>query len=327
MVKGKPKVFKVNLFNGNHSPGSYIEGNVFLELSKDMVPMKAIKIQLSGTASVKWTEHRHGGGMGGSSSRTYGNSEHICGLTWIIWRNEGSYQQQAVSVGLSAGQYEFPFRIQILADLSLLTSFEGTNGFVRYSLIAGISRSQEERLEHTSIAVAIAVKDIVNINVPHLMQPISMVMRNTIQTFWRTCGSASLSVTLNKQGYCPGEYIAFSAKFENQSTKKIDAIYVSLVQTVKYCGVCSSFNFSLGCEKYKHVSGVIQRIEGSGVAAGKTGHWNNGLLLIPVTNPTTDERRPHIIQLSYAVIVTLVFHKARDACLHIPVTIGTTCIR
>ena len=161
------------------------------------------------------------------------------------------------------------------------------------------------------------------------MQPISTSMQEAVHTSWRTCGSASLSVTLNKQGYCPGEYIAFNAKIENQSTKKIDVIYVSLVQTVKYCGILSGLfsGFSQAREKYKHVSGVIQRIEGSGVAAGKTGHWNNGLLLIPVTNPTTDERRPHIIQLSYAVIVTLVFHKAPDVSLQLPVTIGTTCIR
>ena len=42
MIKGKPKDFRINLFNASQKyfAGSDIEGNVFLELSKDMIPVK-----------------------------------------------------------------------------------------------------------------------------------------------------------------------------------------------------------------------------------------------------------------------------------------------
>ena len=56
MAKGKLKAFRINLFDEGkeYCAGSYIEGNVFLELSEDMVPMKSIIIQLCGMANVSW---------------------------------------------------------------------------------------------------------------------------------------------------------------------------------------------------------------------------------------------------------------------------------
>ena len=56
MVKGKPTVFKINLssVSQQYYAGSDIEGNVFLELSKEMAPVKSIKVQLSGMAMVQW---------------------------------------------------------------------------------------------------------------------------------------------------------------------------------------------------------------------------------------------------------------------------------
>jgi len=213
MFKSKLKVLRISLFNEDqeYSPGSYIEGNVFLELSKEMIPVKSIKLQFSGTARVRYKQRV----PDSRDSVVLKNSEEIRGFTCTIWRNEGSCQQQAASVGLSVGQYEFPFKIQIPADLALITSFKDahTGSFIRYSMIAGISRSQEEELEHTSNAVAITIKDIVDVNVPHLMQPKYKV--NGYRHAW-SHGSTLVSVTLNKQGYCPEEYVAFNHRQRNR---------------------------------------------------------------------------------------------------------------
>ena len=225
--------------------------------------------------------------------------------------------------GLQAGQYEFPFKIQIPTDLELPTSFEGPCGAVRYSVIAGITRSRETKLKHAT-AEGIIVKNIVNTNIPDLIYPLSNFRQKVVRTFWHTYGSASLLIMTDKGGYCPGEFIAFTVKVENQSTKQIDAIYTSLVQTVNYCGQCVSI--LQGSYQNNHgVQRIIQRIEGSGISAGKTGQWSNGLLLVPDAPPTTGGR--HIITLSYAVDVTLVFHKADNLSIQIPITIGTTAFR
>ena len=105
--------------------------------------MKSIKVRLSGMARVRWKDQ-----YGINGGRTYRNSEGMCRLTWTIWRNEGSGQQQATSIGLPAGQYEFPFKIQIPAELELPTSFESPCG--PYSVISGKTRSQETKLKHAT---------------------------------------------------------------------------------------------------------------------------------------------------------------------------------
>ena len=144
----KLKLFKINLLNERqtYSAGLEIEGNVLLELSKeDMVPVKSIIIQLNGVSSVQWNESN----VDGRGISTYTNSDSICRLAWTIWRNEGSCQQQASSTGLPAGQHQFPFKIQIPADLALPTSFKSVFGVIQYSLIAGITKSQDTNLKHT----------------------------------------------------------------------------------------------------------------------------------------------------------------------------------
>ena len=283
MVKSRPKVFTINLFNQAqvYSVGSYIEGNVFIELSEDMVPVKSVKIKLYGRAWVNWREQNAYG-------QSYINSEDICRLTWIIWRNdhESSSRQQASSVGLSAGHYEFPFKVQIPAGLILLTSFESPHGAIQYSLIAGIAKSHENKLEHT-IAVGITVKSIVNINVPRLMQSLTKFEEKMVRTTWRSFGLTSFSVTINKGGYYPGEFIATNVKVENQSTKQVAAIQILLVQKVTYNGQLQA----LRCfqrQKIHRVSRIVQTIEGSGIPAGQTGNLNSGILPVPVVPPTTD---------------------------------------
>ena len=285
-----------------------------------MVPMKSIIIQLSGMANVKWRVSYTS--SYGQRSNVYRNSEDICTLAWTIWTNEGSCQQQAIRVGLSAGQYEFPFSIQIPAGLALLTSVEGLHGSIRYSLIAGITKSEETKLKHTTTQ-GIKVKNTVNTNVPRLMLPSSTNVQNTVRGTLHNHGSASLSLTINKGGYYPGEFIGINVKVENQSTKQVNAICASLVRTVTYYG---QLEFSHSHEQtIRHVSDIIQGIEGSGIPAGKTAHWTNGLLPVPITPPTTDGH--HIIMLSYALDVTLVYHKAGNINVQIPVTIGTTSFR
>ena len=62
-----------------------------------------------------------------------------------------------------------------------------------------------------------------------------------------------------------------------------DAKHASLVQTANYCGQYVSI-FRHSYEKNRHVPRTVQtlqRIEDSGIPAGKTGHWNNTLLPVP----------------------------------------------
>ena len=153
------------------------------------------------------------------------------------------------------------------------------------------------------------------------MQPLSTFKQKMVRSSWRIrkFGSASLSVTINKGGYYPGESIAFSVKVENQSTKQVNAIQVSLVQMITYYGQTRQ-----GYKKSRCIDHVIQSVQGSGIPAGNTGHWSNGLLPVPPFPETYLTINSKIITLSHVMDVMVDFHKAGNISVQIPVTIGTT---
>ena len=203
-------------------------------------------------------------------------------------------------------------------------------GVIQYSVIAGIVRSKDTKLEHTTTKPIISVKEIVNANVPRLMEPASNRAVRRMQTPKHDDGSIFLSVKIDCHGYCPGESVSINVKVENQSTTQVNAIHASLVQKANYIvtlfepgGYYGRNYVKRGYHKYRKSSlRIIQKIESSGIPPGKIGHWNNELFPIPAVPPTTVGDR--MIMLSYVLDVSAAIHKAGSLTLQFPVTIATT---
>ena len=302
---GKPKVFAISLSGNNvvYFAGSNVEGSVLLELSE---PKKAqgISITFSGKAFVHWSERRTTGS--GDNRRTetvhYSDTQTIFNDVFMqLWGNGKDSQE------LGAGRYEFPFKFQFPSDLVLPTSFESPNGYIRYSLLARIKRSW--KFDHTTTR-AITVNEVVDINTSQLTAPLSNSNEKTLCCLCCTSGPISLSVTIDRGGYCPGESIAISTAAENHSSRRITAVQATLKQTVFY--------YARGHRHQR--SKVIQRVESPGLEAGSLSNWSNELLPIPTTVPSINSCR--ILNVSYALIVTLDIPRAINLHVTIPVTIG-----
>ena len=302
---GRPKLFAINL-SGNNSvyfAGSNVEGSVLLEISEPK-KTQGISIVFSGKSYVHWTESRSSGT--GRDRRTetvhYSDTQIIFNDVFIqLWGNGRDSQD------LAAGRYEFPFKFQLPSDLVLPTSFESHTGYIRYSLLARISRSW--KFDHTTTR-AITVNEIVDINTAQLTTPLSSSNEKTLCCLWCASGPISLSVSIDRGGYCPGESIAISTAAENHSNRRITAVRATLKQTVVY--------YARG--SHRQQSKIIQRIEGPGIEPGATSNWSNELLPIPATAPSINSCR--ILSLSYAVIVTLDIPRAIDLHVTIPITMG-----
>ena len=76
---------------------------------------------------------------------------------------------------------------------------------------------------------------------------------------------------------------------------------------------------------HRQQSKIIQRIEGPGIEPGATSNWSNELLPIPATVPSINSCR--ILNLSYAVVVTLDIPRAIDLHVTIPITMGNVPFR
>ena len=222
-IMGKPKLFVINLAGNNpvYFSGSNVEGNVSLELSKPK-KTQGISIVFSGKAYVHWTEQRSTGNGPHTATVHYSDTEIIVNDVFIqLWGNGKDSQE------LAAGKYEFPFKFQLPSNLVLPTSFESHTGYIRYSLLARISRSW--KFDHTTTR-AITVSEIVDINTAQLIVPLSRSNEKTLCYLCCASGPLSLVAKTDRGGYCPGESIAISTEGENHSNRRVTAVHATLKQ-------------------------------------------------------------------------------------------------
>ena len=307
---GKPKVFIINLSGNNlvYFAGSNVEGSVLLEITEPK-KTQGISIVFSGKAYVHWTE-QHSTGTG-DNRRTetvhYSDTEILVNDVFIqLWGNGKDSQE------LAAGRYEFPFKFQLPSNLVLPTSFESHTGYIRYSLLARMSRSW--KFDHTTTR-AITVNEIIDINAAQLTMPLSSSNEKTLCCLCCASGPLSLSAQTDRGGYCPGESIAISTEGENHSNRRVNSVRATLKQVVVY-----------NARGHRRVVGhIIQRIEGPGIEPGASSNWSNELLPIPAIVPSINSCR--ILNLSYVLTVTFGIPRAVDLHVTIPVTIGNVPFR
>ena len=305
---GKLKVFAISL-SGNNSvyyAGSNVEGSVLLELTEPK-KIQGISIVFSGKAYVHWSRQ-----AGENGSIEYSDTEIIVSDMFIqLWGNGKDSQE------LAAGKYEFPFKFELPSDRALPTSFESrtasSTGYIRYSLLARIRRSW--KFDHTTTR-AITVNETVDVNTAQLTTPLSSSNEKTLCCLFCASGPLSLSVQTDRGGYCPGESIAITTEGENHSNRRVTSVRATLKQVVVY---------NAKGHGYVSINKIINRIQGRGIYPGASSNWNNKLLPIPATVPSTYSCR--ILKLSYILTVTFDILNATDLHVTIPITIGNVPFR
>ncbi|KAG2464283.1 ARRD2 protein, partial [Polypterus senegalus] len=121
---GTPPVF---------SSGDVLSGRVLLELSRTS-RVTSLKLHAVGYAKVHWTESRS---AGSSSAYTQNYSDEVDFLNHreTLLQAEDNNEPKV----LQAGRHEFPFSFQLPED-TLVTSFEGKHGSIRYAVKVKLHR-------------------------------------------------------------------------------------------------------------------------------------------------------------------------------------------
>ncbi|XP_065903673.1 arrestin domain-containing protein 2-like [Dysidea avara] len=292
---GKLKTFLVNIQGGSdqvcHS-GSCVEGNVTIELSAPKI-VKDIKIVLSGQASsqTEWSP---------SGAVTASNWESI-----FSNRVLHLYHAEDSSTEIPAGQHHYNFMFQLPSNIP--SSFENVYGNIRYSLTATLSRPNKT-VDHCC-TTRITVHNLVDISTPQLTRSRSAFSDNVI--LCAPCCAAfscsvSLSATIERSGYCPGNSIAINVQHTQRNTSSLSA---HLRQRVCYMG-----------RNGKTVVNTISRIGNTGFRTENGSNVKTGNLSIPInTVPSISNCR--VMKVSYEVFI-LQTYIIRIRSLCIPVVIG-----
>ncbi|XP_063131444.1 arrestin domain-containing protein 2 isoform X1 [Rattus norvegicus] len=243
--------------------GQAVAGRVLLELA-GAARVGALRLRARGRARAHWTESRS---AGSSTAYTQSYSERV---EVVNHRATLLAPDSGDIVMLPAGRHEFPFSFQL--PISLVTSFEGKHGSVRYSIKATLHRPWVPARRARKVFTVI---EPVDINTPALLEPQAGAREKVARSWYCTRGLVSLSAKIDRKGYTPGEVIPIFAEIDNGSTRAVQP-RAALVQTQTF--------MARGARKQK--CAVVASVDGEPVGPGRRALWPGRALRIPPVGPS-----------------------------------------
>ncbi|CAH2293118.1 arrestin domain-containing 2 isoform X1 [Pelobates cultripes] len=206
---------------------------------------------------------------------------------------------------LPAGRHAFPFTFQLPG--TLVTSFEGKHGNVRYWVKAKLHRPwstvKKTKREFTVI-------EPIDINTPDLLSPQAGSKEKVAHAWYCNLGPVSITAKIDRKGYTPGEVIPIFAEIDNCTTRSV----------VPKAAIIQSQTFiARGTMKQKKC--IVATLTGDSVSAGKRETWHGRALKIPPLGPSIIQCR--IIRVEYSLKVCVEIPGSSKLLLELPLVIGT----
>ncbi|XP_027523902.1 arrestin domain-containing protein 2 isoform X2 [Corapipo altera] len=296
-LPGRVQSLVVKLEDGPaHGSGELLHGRVQLEL-RGALRVQALEVSAHGGATVHWLE---------SCS---------IGLN-VVYRDYSAYQtflsrhcqlipDNGESTVLQAGRHEFPFTFQL--PETLVTSFEGKHGSVRYWVKAKLHRPwatvKKAKREFTVI-------EPIDINTPALLAPQAGAKEKLARAWYCNRGQVSVTAKIDRKGYTPGEVIPIFAEIDNCTSRAV-VPKAAIIQTQTF--------IARGTKKQKR--SVVTSITGDSIPAGKREVWHGRALKIPPVGPSILQCR--ILQVEYSLKVCVDIPGTSKLLLELPLVIGT----
>ncbi|KAG8454533.1 hypothetical protein GDO86_000958 [Hymenochirus boettgeri] len=280
------------------SSGVTVTGNVLLDLVA-ATKVESLKLHAGGYAKVHWTESRS---AGSSTAYTQNYSEEV---EYFNLRETIMHTDNGALTVLPAGRHEFPFSFQL--PETLVTSFEGKHGSVRYWVKAKLHRPwstvKKVKKEFTVI-------EPIDINTPDLLAPQAGSKEKIAHAWYCNLGQVSVTAKIDRKGYTPGEVIPIFAEIDNCTTRTV----------VPKAAIIQSQTF-IARGTIKQKKSVVATMAGDAVPAGRRESWHGRALKIPPLGPSIMECR--IIRVEYCLKVCVEIPGSSKLLLELPLVIGT----
>ncbi|KAK2869012.1 hypothetical protein Q7C36_000883 [Tachysurus vachellii] len=277
--------------------GEAVNGKVVLELHRQM-DIRALKVQSSGVAFAHWLEQR------GIGVNTLYN-DYTSQITYFRKRQH-LIVDNGETTTLSAGRHEYPFSFQ-LPEETLVTSFEGKHGSIRYWVKVKLHRPWHPVKK---IKKEFTVIEPIDINTPSLLAPQAGTKEKMARVWYHNFGQVSVTAKINRKGYTPGEVIPVFAEFDNSTSRPVvPKAYITQTQTF----------IARGTMKQKQA--VIATLCGDVVGARRRETWHGRAIKIPPVGPSILQCR--IIKVEYMLKVCVDIPGPSKLSLELPLVMGT----
>ncbi|XP_061540364.1 arrestin domain-containing protein 2 isoform X1 [Phycodurus eques] len=282
-----------------YSNGDVVSGRVVLQLTgKSRVD--SLKLHAEGFAKVHWTESRSAGSSAAYTQNYSDEVEYLNRREVLLQADNGD-----VTI-LPAGRHEFPFSFQ-LPEETLVTSFEGKHGSIRYWVKVKLHRPWATVRK---IKKEFTVIEPIDINTPALLAPQAGTKDKMARTWYRNFGQVSVTAKLDRKGYTPGEVIPVFAEFDNSTSRSVvPKAHITQTQTFIARGTI------------KQKCAVVATLSGDAVGARCRETWHGRAIKIPPVGPSILQCR--IIKVEYMLQVCVDVLGTSKLFLELPLVIGT----
>ncbi|KAG1928004.1 arrestin domain-containing protein 4-like [Pimephales promelas] len=275
--------------DGYYCSGDVVSGHISLKIS-EATTVKAIKVLLKGYAQVSWM-HKW--------SRCSEERKHLS-LSKTLLASTGQ------DLILHSGMYVIPFELQ-LPQSPLVSSFSGKHGHVFYMVQAVLKTPFHE---NHRVCRELCILNPIDVNMPSLISPVSQTCKKMIGSWIFTSGPISLSVSIDRQGYCRGESIPICALIENLSSRLVvPKAVIYQIQTYMAKG------------KKKIIKQVVASASGNVVPSDCSSRWNGNALKIPPVSPSI--LNSDILKVEYLLAVIVQIPGAKNLEVLLPLVIST----
>ncbi|XP_076978268.1 arrestin domain-containing protein 2 [Tamandua tetradactyla] len=285
---------------GAYRGGEWLCGRVLLETAAPL-RVRALDVAARGRAATRWLE--------GRSVGVHALAGDYAAVETYLQRRQLLLRDTGEATTLPPGRHEFPFSFQL--PPTLVTSFEGKHGSVRYCVKATLHRPWAPA-RHAS--TAFTVIEPVDVNTPALLAPQAGTREKVARAWYCDRGLISLSARIDRKGYTPGEVIPVFAEVDNSSRCAVQPLAV-VVQTQTF--------MARGARKQKRT--VLASLAGEPVGPGQRARWQGRPLRIPPVGPSILQCR--VLRVDYALVVCVNIPGTSRLLLELPLVIGTVPLR
>ncbi|XP_034439653.1 arrestin domain-containing protein 2 isoform X2 [Hippoglossus hippoglossus] len=275
--------------------GEVVSGHVVLELCRN-TRVHTMTLLGRGVATAHWVENIC------MNSVYY---DYTSKISYFKKRQHLIRDNGDVTV-LPAGRHEYPFSFQ-LPEETLVTSFEGKHGSIRYWVKVKLHRpwASVKKLKKEFTVI-----EPIDINTPAFLAPQAGTRDKMARAWYRNFGQVSVTAKIDRKGYTPGEVIPVFAEFDNSTSRSIvPKAYITQTQTF----------IARGTMKQKH--SVVATLSGDIVGAKCRETWHGRAIKIPPVGPSILQCR--IIKVEYMLKVCVDVPGTSKLCLELPLVMGT----
>ncbi|KAM9294198.1 thioredoxin-interacting protein [Gastrophryne carolinensis] len=276
--------------------GDKVTGKVMVEVA-EVTRVTAVKIHACGVAKVLW-----------SSGPQHCKQE----MEYLRYEDTLQMDDQPTdsdgSVLLRPGnRYEYKFGFE-LPQGPLGSTFKGKYGSVKYWVKALLERPCHPAQE---VRKKFQVADMVDVNTPDLMSPISGKKFKKMTCLFIPDGHITMSASINRKGFCEGEDICISADFENTCSRIV----------VPKAAIIAKHTY-LANGQTKVFTQKLCSVRGNHIISGMTDSWRGKSIRVPKIKPSI--LGCNILRVEYSLLVYVSVPGAKKVILDLPLVIGSS---